>query len=63
MDSEKLIETVRAFTFIYDLEDKRYSDNEKKDAAWKEIGKILNQSGKQNHINIFNFYKSLLHSY
>ena len=29
MDSEKLIEYVKEYTFLYDQEDKRYSDSEK----------------------------------
>jgi hypothetical protein len=46
MENEKLIELVREFTFLYNLNDKRYSDNQKKDAAWKVIGEKLNISGK-----------------
>jgi hypothetical protein len=33
MGNEKLIELVREFTFLYNLNDKRYSDNQKKDTA------------------------------
>ena len=46
MHNEQLIEAVRNYSFLYNQEDKSYSDNDKKDAAWKEIGKILNEPGK-----------------
>lgn len=46
MDHEKLIECVKKFDFLYNQEDQRYSDNEKKETAWKEIGKMLNTPGK-----------------
>lgn len=41
MNHEKLIELVRDYTFLYDLSDRRYSDNQRKDNAWKEIAKQL----------------------
>ncbi|XP_023228049.1 transcription factor Adf-1-like [Centruroides sculpturatus] len=41
MNQEKLIELVREYTFLYDLSDRRYSDNQRKDDAWKEIAKKL----------------------
>lgn len=41
MDSEKLIEHVRAYKCLYDVNDKNYSDSQKKDAAWREISKKL----------------------
>jgi hypothetical protein len=47
MDSEKLIELVREYSFLYDLQDKRYSDAPKKDAAWREIAQELHTSGKE----------------
>ncbi|XP_003396199.1 uncharacterized protein LOC126915783 [Bombus affinis] len=46
MHNEKLIELVRYYSFLYNQEDKSYSDNDKKDAAWKEIGKMLNEPAK-----------------
>lgn len=46
MNNEKLIEAVQDHTFLYDLSDKRYSDTNKKDAAWREIGKEVNMDGK-----------------
>lgn len=46
MHNEKLIELVRYYSFLYNQEDKSYSDNDKKDAAWKEIGKMLNEPGR-----------------
>ncbi|XP_046144392.1 uncharacterized protein LOC114882602 [Osmia bicornis bicornis] len=47
MQNEKLIEIVRHYTFVYNQEEKNYSDNYKKDAAWKEIGEILNQPANE----------------
>lgn len=52
MDNEKLIEFVRDYKYLYDLSDKRYSDNQKKDQAWNEIGIKLNSDGEY----IFYFY-------
>lgn len=46
MDSEKLIEEVRHYEFLYNLNDKRYGDSQKKDAAWRQIGAKLKQSGE-----------------
>ena len=46
MNSEKLIECVREYTFLYDLNDRKYSDNQLKDDTWKEIGKKLQVHGK-----------------
>lgn len=46
MDNEKLIEFVRDYKYLYDLSDKRYSDNQKKDQAWNEIGIKLNSNGE-----------------
>jgi hypothetical protein len=45
MDNEKLIELVRECSFLYDLQDKRYSDAQKKDTAWREIAQKLHTSG------------------
>ncbi|XP_045474319.1 transcription factor Adf-1-like [Harmonia axyridis] len=41
MDHEKLIELVRSYSFLYDVSDRRYSDGQRKDEAWKEISKQL----------------------
>ncbi|XP_030752600.1 transcription factor Adf-1-like [Sitophilus oryzae] len=41
MNNLKLIELVRGYTYIYDMTDYRYSDNQLRDDAWKEIGEIL----------------------
>jgi len=46
MDSEKLIELVREHQGLYDLSHPKYSDANWKDLRWKEIGQVLNQSGK-----------------
>lgn len=43
MNKEKFIEAVRDWTIIYDQSDKCYCDSEKKDMAWKEIGRQVNQ--------------------
>ncbi|XP_023952642.2 transcription factor Adf-1 [Bicyclus anynana] len=47
MDNEKLIEIVRDYKYLYDLTDKKYSDNMKKDQAWKEIGIKLKKNGTE----------------
>ncbi|GAB6022306.1 hypothetical protein CHUAL_006426 [Chamberlinius hualienensis] len=41
MNNQKLIECVREYMFLYDLNDHRYTDNQLKDDAWKEIAKKL----------------------
>jgi hypothetical protein len=41
MDNEKLIELVGECSFLYDLQDRRYSDAQKQDTAWREIAKKL----------------------
>lgn len=46
MEKEKLIEEVRQYPCLYDLSDSKYSDNSKKDEAWRQISANLNQSGK-----------------
>jgi len=46
MDHEKLIELVRNYKLIYDLSDRKYSDNQRKKKAWRDIGKQLNVNGK-----------------
>lgn len=45
MNAEKLIECVRAYSGLYDLSDKKYSDSTWKDQTWKSIGEELNQPG------------------
>ncbi|XP_023721038.1 uncharacterized protein LOC111871887 [Cryptotermes secundus] len=47
MDNEKLIELVRECSFLYDLQDKRYSDTQKKDTASREIAQKLHTSDKE----------------
>lgn len=46
MHNEKLIELVRNYGFLYNQDQKSYSDNDKREIAWKEIGRILNESAK-----------------
>ncbi|XP_075982123.1 uncharacterized protein LOC142980558 [Anticarsia gemmatalis] len=41
VNQEKLIELVKHYPLIYDLNNRFYSDNQKKLDAWKEIAKIL----------------------
>jgi hypothetical protein len=41
MDNAKLIELVRECSFLYDLQDKMYSDAQKQDTAWREIAQKL----------------------
>lgn len=56
MDNEKLIEFVREYKYLYDLSDKRYSDNQKKDQAWNEIGIKLQRDGKYPQILFYIVY-------
>lgn len=46
MNNQKLIELVREHTFIYDLSDHRYSDNQRKDEVWYEISRKLRVNGE-----------------
>lgn len=46
MDDEVLIEKVRQYEELYDLRNRKYSDNNHKDAIWRDIGKHLNKTGK-----------------
>jgi len=52
MDSEKLIELVREHQGLYDLNHPKYSDANWKELRWKEIGQVLNQSGKLSVYNL-----------
>lgn len=45
MNPEKLIECVRAYSGLYDLSDRMYSDSVWKEQTWKSIGEELNQPG------------------
>ncbi|CAK1589956.1 unnamed protein product [Parnassius mnemosyne] len=45
MDNEQLIEIVKKYEYLYDLTDKRYSDNHRKDQTWNEKGMILKRNG------------------
>lgn len=62
MDHEKLIELVRGYSFLYDLSDCKYSDNQRKDEAWRNIGKQLNVNSKHliKIINIINYYSLII---
>ncbi|KAL5233448.1 hypothetical protein ACI65C_000858 [Semiaphis heraclei] len=51
MNPEKLIECVRAYSGLYDLSDKKYSDSAWKDQTWKSIGEELNQPVKCHRKN------------
>lgn len=55
MDNEQLIEIVREYKYLYDLSNKKYSDNQKKDQAWNEIGVKLKINGK--HLFHFTHFK------
>lgn len=46
MEDEKLIECVRKYEFLYNLQHPKYMDTVKKDIAWKEISGQLKQPGK-----------------
>lgn len=45
MDDEKLIECVRKYEFIYNLQHPKYMDSVKKEMAWKDISEQLKQPG------------------
>ena len=45
MDEEKLITLVQSHECLYDMGNKDYSNNLKKDKFWTEIGNELQQSG------------------
>ncbi|XP_013180494.1 PREDICTED: transcription factor Adf-1-like [Papilio xuthus] len=47
MDNEKLIQIVRKYKHLYDLNNKYYSNNQKKEQAWNEIGKKLQSSARE----------------
>ncbi|XP_056649035.1 transcription factor Adf-1-like [Diorhabda sublineata] len=44
MDDEKLIELVRKYEFLYNLQHRKYMDTAKKEMAWKQISEELKQS-------------------
>jgi len=54
MDSEKLIELVKAHTGLYDLSSPNYSDSTWKEKVWKEIADELHLTGKIL-INLFEY--------
>ena len=43
---ERLIELVRGYEELFDMTNRRYSDNCHKDKIWKAIGEELNKPGK-----------------
>lgn len=45
MDEEKLIECVRNYEFLYNLQHPKYMDAVKKEIVWKEISEQLKQPG------------------
>lgn len=57
MVEELLIEKVRGYSFLYDSKQKHYRDSNIRQAAWEEIGKELQMSGKSY---LFIFISSLL---
>lgn len=61
MNREKLIEEVRKYPYLYDLSDAKYSNNIKKDEAWKQISITLKQSGK--YLLLFNFLCNVFRAY
>lgn len=52
MDSEKLIELVKAHIGLYDLSSPYYSDITWKEKVWKEIADELHQTGKIIYLNV-----------
>ncbi|XP_014271110.1 uncharacterized protein [Halyomorpha halys] len=60
MDAEQLIECVRDFPLLYNLEEKEYCDTDKKERAWKEIGVLMNKSAidcKKQWYNLRDCYR------
>ncbi len=54
--SEKLIETVRAYTVLYDLKNPRYKNNQIKANAWAEVAEELDmQDGRPKYMCAFSF--------
>ncbi|XP_014370974.2 uncharacterized protein LOC106720735 [Papilio machaon] len=47
MDNEKLIQIVKKYKYLYDLNNKNYSDNQKKEQAWNEIGIKLQRNARE----------------
>lgn len=46
MDHELLIKLVRDYPELYDITHNKYSDNNRKDEVWKNIGENLGETGK-----------------
>lgn len=46
MNNEKLIELVSEYKFLYDMNDCKYSDSQRKNEAWQEIAEKLHVTGK-----------------
>lgn len=53
MEDEKLMECVRKYEFIYNLQHPKYMDTVRKEMAWKDISEQLKQSGKYEFSFIF----------
>lgn len=53
-DDEALIDLVAGHQFLWDMCTEDFKNTLKKDLIWKEIGELLNKTGKNNLIlNIF----------
>lgn len=56
MDEEKverLILLVSEYKELYDMSNKNYSNQLRRDNIWQEIAKSLNENGKYNHWHNF----------
>jgi len=52
MDIARLITIVQEYEELYNLKHPHYSNQQRRDNIWDEIGKRLNQTGKLIHISI-----------
>jgi hypothetical protein len=50
--SVKLVQTVENFVYLYDYSHEYYANNNKKEAAWREVSKKMDLSGRLVLVNI-----------
>lgn len=53
MDIARLITIVQEYEELYNLKHSHYSNQQRRDNIWEEIGKRLNQTGKFIHISMY----------
>lgn len=61
MSDEKLIELVRGYEELFDMSNRKYTDNYVKEKIWNSIGEELKKSGKT--VNFITQNHSLIVSY